>query len=83
MHSFKPIALFSTVPPATQLTEAWDFSHKLRNANDAALRSEENSLLPCKEERRLKSATNERLQPLTLIVALGADARLFDTRALL
>jgi hypothetical protein len=79
MHSFKPIALFSTVRPATQPTEAWDFSHILRNANDAALRSEENSLLSCQEERRLKYATNGRLHPLTL----GADARLFDTRALL
>jgi len=80
LRSFRVMALFFAVQPGIHPSGARDFSPILANANDVALRSEENSLPSCKEGPTLEYPTGRRLP---LIAALGTHGRATDTCALL
>ena len=70
VRSFKVTSSFSSVRLSTQPNGARDFSHRLGNTNDVALRSEENCLLPCEEQQVPEYSISRRLQSIA-----GADCR--------
>jgi len=64
LRSFGVTALFSAVRLGIQPSGERDFSHGLGNANDVALKSEENCWLSCDEQRVLEYPISGRPQSI-------------------